>query len=74
MHVDDKDLEAFFNEHFAALTSMAVGQFKLSESDAEDIANEILLASIFNLPRIDEIKPWLAGALAHAVQKQQAEA
>ncbi|HYK05893.1 MAG TPA: hypothetical protein VE974_29390 [Thermoanaerobaculia bacterium] len=56
------------------LTDMAVGEFKLSEPDAEDIATDILLATKFNLPRIDDVKPWLAGALAHAVQKQQGEA
>jgi DNA-directed RNA polymerase specialized sigma24 family protein len=74
MEIDDEHLEAFFNEHFTALTDMAVGEFKLSRPDAEDIANDILLATIFNLPRIDDIKPWLAGALACAVQKQQGEA
>jgi DNA-directed RNA polymerase specialized sigma24 family protein len=74
MHIDDEHLEALFNEHFATLTAMAVGEFKLSEPDAEDIANEILLATIFNLPRINDIKPWLAGALACAIQKQQGEA
>ncbi len=73
MEIKDEDLEAFLDEHFTVLTDMAVGQFKLSEADAGDIASEILLATIFNLPRIDDIKPWLAGALAHAVQHQQAE-
>jgi hypothetical protein len=74
MEIDDEHLEAFLNEHFTALTGMAIGEFKLSEPDAEDIANDILLATLFNLPRIDDIKPWLAGALACAVQKQQGEA
>lgn len=74
MEIKDEDLEAFFDEHFTALTDMAVGQFELSEEDAEDVANEILLATIFNLPRIDDIKPWLAGALAHALQHPQVEA
>lgn len=74
MEIKDEDLDAFFDEHFAALTDMAVGQFKLSEEDAEDVANEILVATLFNLPRIDDIKPWLAGALAYAVQNKQVEA
>jgi DNA-directed RNA polymerase specialized sigma24 family protein len=74
MEIKDEDLEAFFDEHFTALTDMAVGRFELSEADAEDVANEILLATLFNLPRVDDIKPWLAGALAYAVQKQPVEA
>jgi DNA-directed RNA polymerase specialized sigma24 family protein len=72
MNLTDLQLEKFYREHFAALMEMAVSRFKLSEADAGDLVADILMASILQLPRIEDPKVWFAGALTVAVQRRAA--
>lgn len=71
MKLTDLQMEKFYREHFASLMDMAVSQFKLPEADAEDLVGDILMASLLQLPRIQDPKIWFAGALTMAVRHRK---
>lgn len=72
MNLTDRQLEKFYREHSAALMEMAVSRFKLSEADARNLVDDILMASILQLPRIEDPKAWFAGALTVAIERRAA--
>jgi DNA-directed RNA polymerase specialized sigma24 family protein len=69
MDIDAEELEALYSEHFPTLAEMAIEQFGLSSADAEDLVDEVFIASILNLPRIVDMKPWLTSALTYAARE-----
>ncbi|HYK00657.1 MAG TPA: hypothetical protein VE974_02810 [Thermoanaerobaculia bacterium] len=70
MHaIDTTVLEGYYYEHFSLLTIAGVEQYQLTNETAEDLAHDILVASLHQ-DQIDDPSTWYAAALKHAVARR----
>jgi len=65
------DLEAFYQRCFGNLTEIALTEFEMPHDVAEEIAHQVLLASIQQTLRAEAVDEWLAGSLRTAVGHYQ---
>jgi hypothetical protein len=70
MRATDLDPEELYNEHFAPLVDLALSK-DVPFDVAEQLANDVLLASLLHLRKIDDLRLWLAGALTCAITTRQ---
>lgn len=73
MCLPELDPETFYHEHLPPLVELAVSNH-IDREEAEELAHEVLLASLLSLPRIANIKSWLAGSLRSAIASRNAGA
>lgn len=66
MHATELDPETFYKEHLPPLVELALSSH-VSLEEAEDLACEVLLSSLLNVPKIGNVKAWLAGSLRSAL-------
>jgi DNA-directed RNA polymerase specialized sigma24 family protein len=64
--VPELDPERFYREHFPPLVELALTN-NLPREQAEELAHEILLASLLQMPRIGNLETWLRGSLTCAI-------
>lgn len=62
------DPESLFHLHMPALLDYAVNELQIPRPEAEQLAANILLASIRQLATIPDIPTWLRGAMDMAVR------
>lgn len=56
----------FYNEHLAALVELALAS-RVGREEAEELAHQVLVASLLHLPELGDVESWLAGSLRSAV-------
>ena len=63
---DMPDFESLYHDHFDALTQLGVERFALPSEVAEQLAHEVLLAALHQLPRMPDARTWLMAAMTSA--------
>jgi RNA polymerase sigma factor (sigma-70 family) len=63
---DDRPFEELYEEQFDFLVGVAVRKFRVPESEAESLAQDVFLSYLRHRPTIREVYRWLLGAICHA--------
>jgi RNA polymerase sigma factor (sigma-70 family) len=63
---EDREFEELYEEQFDFLASVAIRKFRIPESEAEPLANEVFLSYLKHRHTIRDVRPWLLGAICHA--------
>ncbi|MBC8130198.1 MAG: hypothetical protein H7Y08_07730 [Rhizobiaceae bacterium] len=66
---DDDQLEAFYIHHLEALSAIAISEFHLPNDTAADLAHDVLVAALWQSPRITDVDIWLRRAIADSARK-----
>lgn len=66
MHATDTDLARLYDEHFPLLVDLAVSN-GVPPEEAEDLAHDVLVASIVQLSRINDFSAWVTSALSAGI-------
>lgn len=61
--------DAFYESHFPILAEIASSRFNIPEADAEELAHEVLLASLGHLDT-PEPEVWLHASLTYAARRR----
>ena len=72
MHALDELLEHYYTEQFTLLAAAGESLYNLPPEEAEDIAHDILLASLNRNTRPDNSAVFFAAALKHAMERRNA--
>lgn len=59
---------AFYQRYFGALVDVAVSKFSVPQDVAEEMADDILLASLRKLRHISDVQGFLLGAVTSAAK------
>lgn len=57
-------LESFYIHHFDVLAVIGISELNLPEDAAADIAHDVLMAALWQSPRITDVDTWLRSAMA----------
>jgi DNA-directed RNA polymerase specialized sigma24 family protein len=58
------ELAAFYERHFGLLVGIAVGQFRVAESEAETLVHDVFLSLLLGMDRVVDRERWLVGRSA----------
>jgi hypothetical protein len=70
MNAPDVDLETLYSEHFPSLVRIAITK-RVPIEEAEQLAHDVLMSSLFQFHRIGDLEAWLTGALTCAIRRNQ---
>jgi len=60
------EFAAIYEEFYELLVRIAIGRFRISESDAQALAHEVFVDYLTNADRIVDRRAWLVGAICNA--------
>lgn len=60
------DFVGLYEQHFGLLVGIAVGRFRISETDAETLAHDVFLSFLHASTRVIDHERWLVGAICNA--------
>lgn len=66
----DKDLEAAYERHFAALAVVAE-KLNVPAEDADSLIEDVLLTTLAHRRPVADVDKWLAAALTYAVRHRE---
>lgn len=69
-HFDVRFLETLYVDSFGVLARITASRHEISESDAEQIVQEVLLSALRHLPKMPEPRVWLIAAVTAAVSSR----
>jgi hypothetical protein len=65
----DENRAALFGAHFDAIAQLAAERFQLPAEAAEQVAYDVLLASLPHVDNVSDLRAWLVGATAAAASR-----
>jgi DNA-directed RNA polymerase specialized sigma24 family protein len=65
-----KTFEAMYDHYMVALTLIGTSQFGMRRADAENLAHDILIASLGSMSRIADLRTWLTASMLSAAQRE----
>ena len=60
-----------YNHYIAELSRIGTREFKLTPTEARNLAHEVLIASLGAAPRISQLRPWLNAAMRSAAKTRR---
>jgi RNA polymerase sigma factor (sigma-70 family) len=63
---DDREFEELYEQQFDFLVGVAARKFRVPESEAETLAQDVFLSYLRHRNSIREVNRWLLGAICHA--------
>jgi RNA polymerase sigma factor (sigma-70 family) len=65
-HVDEQTFEAVYGQYFGLLAQIATFKFQVPDTEAETLAHDVLLGYLRKSETVNELRPWLIGAICYA--------
>lgn len=64
--LDDQQFEVVYEQYFGLLVQIAVFKFRVPESEAEALAQDVLISYLRKAATVVELRSWLIGAICYA--------
>jgi len=63
---DDRQFEVVYAGYFDLLVQVAIHKFRVPDSEAETLAQDVLISYLRKSNDVVDLRPWLIGAICHA--------